>query len=77
VDEPRTVINLEDPVGKAVGRTRPPSNPLKAAGDLQRTAASLFKSCGHRMPPRGVYRFNSHEEADEWWIRNTTLNKTT
>lgn len=77
VDEPRTVINLEDPVGKTVGRTRPPGDPLKAASELQRTATKLLKSCGHRMPPRGVFRFSSHEEADEWWTRNTTTNKTT
>ncbi len=71
------MINLEETIGKAVGRTNPPRDPLAAAGALQRTAGSLFKAYGHRLPPRGVYRFKSHEEADEWWNQNTIVNKTT
>jgi hypothetical protein len=33
---------------------------------LQSLAVELHKSFKHRWAPKGVYRFTSHEEADEW-----------
>ena len=31
VDEPRTIINLEETIGKQVGRRKPPTDPLRVA----------------------------------------------
>jgi hypothetical protein len=36
---------------------------------LQSLAGELHKSFGHRWCPKGVYRFKTHEEADEWMNR--------
>lgn len=64
-----SVINLDDPSGKTVGR-QCPINPLTTADGLQQFINEQFKEYGHRLTPRGVYRFRSHEEADEW-MRNS------
>ena len=54
----KTVINL----GKTIGRDDDPvvsndTNEVKPAG--QKAFPALFV-------PKGVFRFNTHEEADEW-----------
>jgi hypothetical protein len=36
---------------------------------LQATAAQLHQAFKHRWMPKGVYRFKTHEEADEWLWR--------
>lgn len=68
MNEPRTVINLEETIGKQVGRRRPPADPLKVAGGLNQTVGELLTAAGHKMPRRGVYRFHTHEEADQWMM---------
>jgi hypothetical protein len=60
--QPRPVTNLDEPIGKIVGKRRPPAS----AADLQKTLNQVFKSQGHRLWPRGVYRFTSFQEADQW-----------
>jgi hypothetical protein len=39
---------------------------LRDAATMQRTMNRLR---GGALVPRGVYRFRSHEEADEWMVR--------
>ncbi len=46
MDQPRTVINLEETIGKQVGRRRPPTDPLRVAG----------KQVGRRRPPTDPLR---------------------
>jgi hypothetical protein len=67
VNPARTVINLEENIGKQVGRRRPPTDPLKVADSTMLRAIAYQRAfpCP-LMPRRGVYRFNSHEEADLW-----------
>ena len=36
---------------------------------LQVLAVELHRSLKHRWARKGVYRFKSHEEADEWMNR--------
>ena len=36
---------------------------------LQETALQLHKSFKNVWAPKGVYRFKSHEEADEWMMQ--------
>lgn len=68
MDKARTVINLEETIGKQVGRRRPPADPLRVASDMNQLATGLLAASGHKLPPRGVYRFHSHEEADQWMM---------
>jgi hypothetical protein len=62
------IINLDDPVGKTVGRRRAPKDSLSYALGLQRISNALSPS----RIPRGVYRFRSHEEADAWLMDHMT-----
>jgi len=67
VNEARTVINLEETIGKQVGRGQAPTGPLKVADSTIQRAIGFHRAFPSRlMPKRGVYRFNSHEEADRW-----------
>lgn len=66
-----SVINIDDPAGKTVGRRQRPVNPLAVTDGLQRFINDQLKETGYRLPPRGVYRFHSYEEADEWMAKLT------
>jgi len=66
VNQPRTVINLEETIGKQVGRRRPPVDPLRVASDMNKLATGLLAASGHKWSRRGVFRFHTHEEADQW-----------
>jgi hypothetical protein len=64
-----SVINLQDPVGKSVGR-----RVLEHAGTygtgLQKLVNQVRQSQGYGgLCSKGVYRFHSHEEADAWMMR--------
>ncbi|MCF7734027.1 MAG: hypothetical protein K9N23_20245 [Akkermansiaceae bacterium] len=63
------LIEAGDPRAKVVGKRRPPgpgAGALRATGQLNALAAAL------RQRPfivkRGVYRFSSHEDADQWMM---------
>lgn len=63
------VINIEDPIGKTVGRRRV-IDAWKYGMGLQKTGIKLRKAFGHGgICPKGVYRFNSHETADQWMMK--------
>ena len=66
MNEARPVVNLEEPIGKTVGRRRPPSDPLRVADSSSRRAAGFHRAFPCPMPERGVYRFHSHAEANQW-----------
>jgi hypothetical protein len=66
VNKARTVINLEDSIGKQVGRRRPPSDPLLVAHSTIKRAIGFHRAFPALMPKRGVYRFHSHAEANQW-----------
>ena len=59
-------VNLEENPGKTVGRRLPPPDAFSAGMALQHTLGELSRSFGHQYIPRGVFRFQSHEEADAW-----------
>ena len=63
MNEPRTVINLEEIIGK-----QPPTDPLRVASDMNKLATGLLNAAGHKLPRRGVFRFHTHEEADQWMM---------
>ena len=63
------VINVEDPIGKTVGRRRLRNAP-KAAMGLQNLLNQVRRSQGYgAICRKGVFRFRSHEEADAWLIK--------
>ena len=72
-----TIINLQDPVGKTVGRRRPPEDAFVLARGLQATLNRLLKEAGHGVARKGVFRFKTHEEADAWRLKMTSPGKTT
>jgi len=69
VDQPRTIINLEESIGKQVGRRKPPTNPLRVANDMNKLVNGLLSAAGHKLHQRGVFRFHTHEEADAWKMK--------
>jgi hypothetical protein len=62
-------VNAEEEIGRFVGRRASEPDSLLAGMRLQETAAQLHQSFKHRWMPKGVYRFKTHEEADEWMIK--------
>ncbi len=64
-----SVINLQDPAGKTVGR-----RVLEDAGTygmgLQKLVNQVRRSQGFGgLCAKGVYRFHNHEEANTWMMR--------
>jgi hypothetical protein len=70
METPR-IINVEETVGKTVGRRRPPVDPMLVATSTKKRAVDWQRSLPAKMPRRGVYRFKTHEEADLWWTKAT------
>jgi len=71
VMQPRPIINLDEEIGKVVGRRLPPRDTLSLNHSNRKQAAEWMAALPVRLPPRGVYRFRSHEEASQWMTRNT------
>jgi hypothetical protein len=69
----KTAVNLEEGIGKTVGRRQPPQDPL-ALTDAQRSANAVAwkRALGTLRIKKGVYRFRTHEEADEWLWQKLT-----
>ncbi len=57
------IINLEEKIGKTVGKRVPPNDPFVAYRKLLRLSAGLARPVPY---PKGVFRFKTHEEADAW-----------
>ena len=68
--EPVTV-NLGDPAGKTVGR-RGPGNPLSLQGQTKADKRAWRDALPTPFVPKGVFRFQSHEEADAWMLKMIT-----
>lgn len=62
-------INLDEPIGKWVGRRNAGTTGLDAGLKLQSMGSRLRTGLRARRAPRGVFRFHSHEEANEWWMQ--------
>lgn len=69
-----SVINIEETIGKTVGR-RQLGDPLKAADGIQQFINEAFATTGNRLTPRGVFRFKTHQEADQWMRNSIRPNK--
>jgi hypothetical protein len=60
------VPNVEEPVDRIVGRRRRVADPLSLAGDRRADAVAWQRAFGGLRVARGIHRFRTHEEADEW-----------
>ncbi len=67
----QALINLDEPIGRVVGRRKAP-DPLKVDTSLVESAKAWASLTRGRGLPKGVHRFHTHEEADEWTIRMIT-----
>ncbi len=69
-DHTHPVINVEESIGKTVGyRTKAPRG-LSPERSSVAASEALRREFGGLGVPRGVFRFKSHEEADEWMIKH-------
>ncbi|MFT5465306.1 MAG: hypothetical protein ACI8UO_000394 [Verrucomicrobiales bacterium] len=66
-EQTHPVVNLEETIGKTVGRQKPKQG--LSLSDSQERSIQWRRQFGGVKVPRGVFRFNSHEEADQWMIR--------
>ena len=65
----RPIINVSEDIQRVVGhRTKAPDG-LSLTGSNQAAAEEWRRAFGGVRVPRGVHRFNSHREADEWLWR--------
>ena len=63
----KPVVNLEEFPGKVVGRRNLPSDGLVPSAAQTADDSRAWKKALRTLPiPKGVYRFRTHEEADEW-----------
>jgi hypothetical protein len=58
-------VDSTKPIGRVVGRRRPPPA-LSSRTDTKEDAIAWRRAFPTPFVPRGVYRFRTHEEADEW-----------
>jgi len=71
----RGVINIDDPVGRVVGRRTQTQDSLVVQPDERADAVAWHRAVGGLGIAKGVYRFRSHEEADAWLWRMMTRPK--
>jgi len=62
-------INVEEKINRFVGKRTQTPDALSLAGSTKADAIAWHKAFGGSRIPRGVYRFKTHEEADEWLWR--------
>lgn len=62
-------VNVEEKIDRIVGRRTKTPDPLKTGMKLQTLAVEFHKAFKDRWAPKGVYRFATHEEADEWMMK--------
>lgn len=71
-----TIVNLEENIGKTVGRRTAPSDGLKGVIQTIEDARQWKKAFGAPHIPKGVQRFKTHEEADIWLMKMITRKRT-
>ena len=64
----KMVVNADEKIGKVVGRIPPATEAFDRAMRLQQTINRLQTHL-EGICPTGVFRFDTHEEADEWLLK--------
>jgi|LakMenEpi03Aug12_release.lakeMendotaPanAssembly.Ray.scaffolds.fasta_scaffold947760_2 hypothetical protein len=68
------VVNIDEQIGKTVGRRKAGDPLVVAPGDRARKREMQRAGFFPRFP-RGVYRFKTFEEADAWMIKAMTAGR--
>lgn len=63
------LVNLEEKIDKTVGHRSFPSDSFEAGMRMQDSIIEFHNAFNNQWAPRGVYRFKTHEEANEWMMR--------
>lgn len=69
-----SVINIEETIGRTVGRRKPPDHLCSKTHSIERSRG-WHKALPSGYPPRGVFRFHTHEEANIWKLKNMKVKK--
>lgn len=65
-----TSAQWDDIPAKVIGRRQTPVVRATADYGLQDLVNDMHRDAAQRVTwPRGIFRFKSHEEADQWWIQ--------
>ena len=70
-ETPHPVINVEEHIGKTVGRRQ-----VRSSSNVQKTGQAIYRRSRFRVCDPGVYRFESFEEAD-LWMRQMAVKRAT
>jgi hypothetical protein len=70
------LVNLEEKFDKVVGRRLKASDALSVRTSNKADSIAWRKAFGGVNVPRGVHRFRTHEEADDWLWRMISRPKT-
>jgi hypothetical protein len=62
-------VNVEEKIDRFVGRRTKMADALSLAYSTKADAIAWRKAFGGVRIPRGVHRFKTHEEADQWLWR--------
>ena len=62
-------INLEEKIERHVGRRTMTPDAMSMAGSTKADSIAWRKAFGGIRIPRGIHRFKTHEEADQWLWR--------
>lgn len=68
-------VNLEENIGKTVGKRTAPKDPLLSYNRSKEEALRWKAAFGTPRIPKGLYRFKTHEEADAWLWKMITRPK--
>ncbi len=68
----KRIVNLEEKIGKTVGRRTAPDPLQIQPGEIADAEAWSRAFRAMRGVRPGVYRFHSHEEADAWLMKYFT-----
>lgn len=60
------IINVEEKIDRIVGRRIKTPDGLSTTTSNKSQSVAWQKAMGGLRIPRGVYRFKTHEEADQW-----------
>jgi hypothetical protein len=64
----KMVVNVDEKIGKMVGRVPSATEAFARAMKLQKTVNQLQNHL-EGICPTGVFRFDTHEQADEWLLK--------
>ena len=69
-------VNVEERIDRFVGRRTRTTDPLSTRSSGKNDAIAWRRALGGIRVPRGVYRFRTHQEADDWLWRTIARPKT-